>query len=145
MWCITISWRLWVCQKRTNGTHTETAWNPPETGQPYILVLNESLLMGGALDHTLVNPNQLCHYGTRFQDNLMPENSLSIITEYRDFILELLMVGAILFSNTHTTYDKQLQKFPHINLRSSHPWYTMKVFFQNDLYHCRRKLEGCNI
>ena len=37
--------------------------------------------MGDTLDHTLVNPNQLRHYGNRVQDNLMQEICVSVITE----------------------------------------------------------------
>ena len=47
----------------------------------YILVLHESLWMGDTLDHTLVNPNQLRHYGNRVEDNLMQEICVSVITE----------------------------------------------------------------
>ena len=47
----------------------------------YILVLHETLWMGDTLYHTWVNQNQLFHYGTRVQDNLISEITLSIITE----------------------------------------------------------------
>ena len=46
-----------------------------------MLVLHEALCMGNTLDHTLVNPNQLGHYGTQIQDNPMSEIPLSIIAE----------------------------------------------------------------
>ena len=61
--------------------NAETAWHSSDTGQTYILILHEALFMGDTLDHTLVNPNQLYHYGNRVQDNSMSEIPLSIITE----------------------------------------------------------------
>ena len=59
----------------------------------------------------------------------MSEISLSIITEYGEFSMELSVEGTILFDNTHTPSDNHLQEYPHINLSSPHPWYTMKVRF----------------
>ena len=41
----------------------ETDWKSLDTGQTYILVLHKALRMGDTLDHALVNPNQLRHYG----------------------------------------------------------------------------------
>ena len=41
-----------------------TAWQSPHTGETYILVFHEALWMGGSMNSTLVNPNQLRHYGT---------------------------------------------------------------------------------
>ena len=40
-----------------------TAWQSQHTGQTYILVFNEALWMGDSMDHSLINPNQLRHYG----------------------------------------------------------------------------------
>ena len=73
------------------------------------MVLHESLWMGDTLDHTLVNINQLRHYGTRVQDNLMSEITLSIITKYGEFSMELTMEVTIVYSKTHTPSDKQLR------------------------------------
>ena len=48
-----------------------TAYQSEYTGQTYILILNEALWMGNAMPHTLINPNQLRHFGTMVQDNPM--------------------------------------------------------------------------
>ena len=47
--------------------------------------------MGDTLYHTLVNPNELRRYGTRPQDKMMSESTLSIMTEDREFNIEILM------------------------------------------------------
>ena len=109
--------------------HAATVWHSPETGQTYILVLNEAQCTGNTLDHTLLNPNQLCNYRNRVQDNLMLESTLSIINEDGKFSTELSMKGTILFDNTHTPSDKQLRECPYFNLRSPHPSDPMKVCF----------------
>ena len=80
--------------------HAATAWQSKETGQTYILVLNESIWMGGTMSHTLINPNQLRHFGTKVQDNPMSDQPLSIITEDKGFCMELAMAGTIYHFDT---------------------------------------------
>ena len=46
-----------------------TAWDDPVSNQTYILVVNEALYYGTKLDHYLLNPNQIRHYGLNFWDN----------------------------------------------------------------------------
>ena len=46
-----------------------TAYDCPDTGQTYILLINESLYFGTSMKHSLINPNQLRHFGTIVQDN----------------------------------------------------------------------------
>ena len=108
-------------------------------GQTYILVLHEALWIGDKLYNTLFNPNQLRHYETQVQDKLMSESLLYIITTDREFSKKLSMEGTIVFANAHTSSDKQIRECPHINIGLQHPWYPMKVFFQNALNHWRRK------
>ena len=43
--------------------------------------------MVGNMDISIVNPNQLRHYGAKVQDNLMPADPLSIITEDNAFCI----------------------------------------------------------
>ena len=68
--------------------HAATAWQSIETGQTYILVLNESIWMGDTMSHTLINPNQLRHFGTKVQDNPMsnePINHCLLSLKIRNF------------------------------------------------------------
>ena len=46
-----------------------TAYDCPKTGRTYILIYNESLFYGNILDHSLINPNQMRHYGVNVWDN----------------------------------------------------------------------------
>jgi hypothetical protein len=106
-----------------------TAWQSPHTGQTYILVLNESLWMGDSMDHSLINPNQLRHFGTRVQDDPTSSYPLSVITEDNEFCMELSMEGTIVYANTHSPSEYELNTCPHINLSSPQPWNPMKVKF----------------
>ena len=109
--------------------HAATAWQSPETGQTYILVLNEALWMGDSMDHTLVNPNQLRHFGTHVQDNPTSSHPLSIITADNEFSMELSIAGTIVFADTHCPTEKELHDCPHIILTSHYPWNPHKVTF----------------
>ena len=109
--------------------HAATAWQSSHTGQTYILVLNEALWMGDQIDHTLINPNQLRHFGTKVQDDPTSLSPLSIITEDNEFCMELAMDGTIVYANTHTPSSVELETCPHIQLSSSYPWDPKNVEF----------------
>ena len=81
--------------------HAKISWQSSETGQTYILVLNEALWMGDNMDHYLVNPNHHRHCGNKVQYNPMSADPLSIITEDNKFYMEIAMDGTILYAKTH--------------------------------------------
>ena len=81
------------------------------------------------MDHSLVNPNQLRHYGTKVQDNPVSDRALSIVTENNDFCMELVMRGTIVYADTFTPSDKELHECPHIILSSPHTWDPHNVYF----------------
>ena len=99
-----------------------TAWQSTVTGQTYILVFHEALWMGDTLDHTLLNPNQLRHFGVRVQDDPTSPIPLSIISEDKEFRMGLQMKGTIVYTNTSTPTDAELHSCPHIELTSKYPW-----------------------
>ena len=114
-----------------------TAWQSSHTGQTYILVFHETLWMGDSMDSTLINPNQLRHYGTQVQDNPVSDLPLSIITEDNEFSMELKMAGTIIYADTHTPTDNELRTCKHITLSSPHQWNPHNVTFPKS----RRSLE----
>ena len=107
-----------------------TAWQSTLTGQIYILVINECIWMGDNMDHTLINPNQLRHFGTKVQDNPTLEEPLSIITEDKEFCMDLCMHGTICYADTFVPSEAELNSCPHIILTSNHPWDTLHVTFR---------------
>ena len=46
-----------------------TAWFDPMKNQIYIIFINEALYYETKLDHLLINPNKVWHYGTNFWEN----------------------------------------------------------------------------
>ena len=76
-----------------------TAWQSPDTGRIYTLIFNEALRMGDTLDHTLVIPNQLRHYGITVQDNPACDKLLYFMTEDSEFFVESKRKGIIIYSD----------------------------------------------
>ena len=87
--------------------------------------------MGDAMQHTLINPNQLRYYGVKVQDNPMLSEPLSIIKEDNSFNLELQIEGTNIFVDTHTPSDEELNTCKHIVLSSPHEWDPRTVKFTN--------------
>ena len=58
--------------------------------------------MGDSMNHSLINPNQLRHYGTVVQDNPVLNQPLYIMTEDTSFIMELKLKGTVIGSETFT-------------------------------------------
>jgi hypothetical protein len=46
-----------------------TAIQDPSTGEVYLLVVHEGLWYGDKMEHSLINPNQLQHFGVKVNDN----------------------------------------------------------------------------
>ena len=59
------------CNSITNVpiVQVATAWQSLDSGQVCILSFNEALWMGDSMTHSLVNPNQLHHFGVKVQDD----------------------------------------------------------------------------
>ena len=52
-----------------------TAWDVPKDNSTWLLITNEDLFYGDKLDHSLLNPNQICHFGNIFHHNLMTKKT----------------------------------------------------------------------
>ena len=97
-----------------------TAWQSPHTGQLCILIFNEAIWMGDQMNHSLLNPNQLRHHGTRVQDDPTSQYPLSIVTENNNFCMELSMASTIVYAETHAPSEHELNNYPYIQLSSPH-------------------------
>jgi hypothetical protein len=58
--------------------------------------------MGESLQHSLINPNQLRHFGTNVQDNPTHSDPMFIMSSDLSFNMELNMDGTTIFADTHT-------------------------------------------
>ena len=106
--------------------------------QEYILVFNKSLWMGDSLTHSLINPNQLCAFGTEVQDNPFSKERLSIQPASHDIAIPLQTLSTIIYANTRAPTDQELGQHPHIVLSSTADWDPHHVRFPSHALHCKR-------
>ena len=118
-----------------------TAWQCPTTGQVFILVFHEALWMGDTMTHSLINPNQLRHYGVHVQDDPTSRRPLSIITDDGNFAMEMQRKGTIISFSTHTPTQHELKSCPHIHLSSSQPWDPINVNFPNSSHSLEEEVD----
>ena len=98
-----------------------TLWTNNTDGQEFILVFNEALWMGDQLGHTLVNPNQVRAYGIPVQDN--PYNGQEALSiAHHEVTIPFNTDGTIIYCDTRTPTQKELEALPHIHLSSPHDW-----------------------
>ena len=91
------------------------------------MIFHEALWMGSLTEDSLINPNQLRHYGANVQDDPKSNRPLSLISDNGYFSMPLHRKGTIVYFDTHTPTQKELNTCPHINLSSQHPWNSPKV------------------
>ena len=99
-----------------------TLWTDQNDNQGYILVFNEALWMGDTLPHSLINPNQLCAYGTLVQDNPFPHDPLVIEPPNDDVTIPLTTLGTIIYADTRVPTQEELATLPHVVLTADSPW-----------------------
>ena len=85
-----------------------TAYTDQETGETFVLVINEALNMPNAMDDTLINPNQLRAFGTTVQDNPYSGAPLYISDPDENVIIPLTSKGTIILAETRTPTEHAL-------------------------------------
>ena len=111
-----------ICQVATGYTSA--------AGQRYILVFNEALWIP-ELESSLMNPNQLRHYGVTVQDNPFSPQPMVIQKEFDEdnFVGCLKSSGTNIYLDTWTPTDQDLQECHHIVLTSPRQWDPHKIKF----------------
>jgi hypothetical protein len=97
------------------------------------------------LDHSLLNPNQLRHYGTIVQDNPYCNEPMSITSPSGDFTACLQSMGTEIFIKTWAPSAADSQEYPHIVLCSSAPWNPRQVQFPGIAPNEQEEIEVQNI
>jgi hypothetical protein len=101
-----------------------TAWSDRMTGQCYVLIMNEVLYFGNDLDHSLINPNQICHNGFEVFDNPSKTDQawqMGIVLDEHNCI-PFLSTGTTIYFRTHYPSNYEMETLPHIVLTSDMPW-----------------------
>ena len=85
--------------------------------------------MGELLDHSLINPNQLCSHKVDVQDNPFGSVAMHIPSDNDDFVHPMQADGTTIFFDSRTPTNNELDNCPHIVLSSSNEWNPRDVQF----------------
>ena len=101
-----------------------TAYKNKKTGETVVLLFHESLFHGNKLDHSLMNPNQIRHYGISVWDNPFDkERSFGIGVDSETFI-PFCTIGTKIYFNTRTPSKKEMEICRTITMTSPEEWVT---------------------
>jgi hypothetical protein len=75
------------------------------------------------MDHSLINPNQLRHFGVMVHDNPFDTDHPLMIKELSDGVfIRFQIKGTTVFFDSHTPTSDELDNCRHIVLTSDNPW-----------------------
>ncbi len=98
------------------------------TGLNHVLVFPEALHPPN-LNHSLFNPNQSRHFGTKVQDNPCDSEPMSVTARDDSFTACLQSKGTDIFLTTWAPTTLDLEKYPHITLCGKQPWNPREIKF----------------
>ena len=99
-----------------------TAWDDPVTGETYILVIHEALYYRKRLDHSLINPNQIRHYGIDFWDNPYDKTKGTKIDVDDGITVGLSVKGTKILFESRAPTDQELKDCHKIHMTSKVEW-----------------------
>ena len=102
-----------------------TAFGNPNSGETFVLICNESLCLGDAMDNTLMNPNQLRANGIIADD--IPKHlshdptkaAHSIYAPQANLRIPLQLKGVISYFPSRYPTDKEIESCQWVELTSS--------------------------
>ena len=97
--------------------------------------------MNTTMEHTLVKPNQLQHFGVTVQDNPHSSSPLYIESPDRDFVLPLIVEGTTIMAHTRTPSGEELATCRHILLSSQTEWNPHIIQFPKAIQSVEEEIE----
>ena len=105
-----------------------TVFTTPD-GIDILLVGHEMIYFGNALPNSLINPNQIRHFGGSVQDDYTRTDADFGITLDNLFI-DFKMSGTITYFNSRTPTPTELDNLPQVTFTSDIPWNPKEVRLQ---------------
>ncbi|CAJ1929560.1 unnamed protein product [Cylindrotheca closterium] len=99
-----------------------TAFDCPQTGNTFILIINEALYYRNRLDHSLINPNQVQSFGIPLWDNPFDERRHVGIESKKIFIALKAIKGTKLLFDSRAPTEQELATCLHVDMTSKVPW-----------------------
>ena len=95
-----------------------SVWTSPDTGEEFLLVIDQALWFGSSLEHSLVNPNQIRDFGIPVWDDPYTTGKFGI--ELDSFDLPFDSVGTIVFFESRCPTAEERNTLPIILLTGDH-------------------------
>ena len=129
-----------------------TAWTD-RNGQTFILRLNQVLLFGDRLDHSLLCPNQLRHFGHKVDDvpvQFDRDSTHSIllrseVAASNEVTIPLMLKGVVSYFTSHYPTTHELDTCPHLNLTSDAVWDPNSPHLENLEYALTSRVEAVSV
>ena len=102
-----------------------TSYIHPESGETFVLVLNNALYMGSKLEHSLLCPNQSRSHGVIVDDvpiHLGPNATHSINFPNEGLTIPLKLRGCLLYLDCHYTTDQEMEECTWVDLTGPGNW-----------------------
>ena len=85
-------------------------------GVTYILIINKALYFGREMDHSLINPNQIRHFGIPVSDNAY-DGTRDLGIDHDDVFIPFETQGStVFFFETFVPLDDDIERSSHIVL-----------------------------
>ena len=92
-----------------------TSWEDPTTKHTYILIFHKSFYYEKKLNHSLINPKQVCYNDTKYWIKPKNQNGLSIIIDGGSKI-SLHLNGTKIKFHIRSTTKHELENCTHIDM-----------------------------
>jgi hypothetical protein len=89
--------------KEVMVTRCGMVWMSPNTGHEYLLVGDQMLLFRSQMDHSLINPNEICEYGIPIYDIPFSQSQFGIYCN--DDFIPFNTMGAIVYFESCVPMD----------------------------------------
>lgn len=86
-----------------------------DTGATYILIVNEALYFGPSLDHSLINPNQIRHFGIPVSDDPF-DRSRQFGIDHDELFIPFSTSGSTVYFESFLPTNEELEQCKHIVL-----------------------------
>jgi hypothetical protein len=116
-----------------------TAWTNKETGETVILYFHQVLWYGKQLEHSLLNPNQLRHYGRSVCDDVTDKSRLFGINIDDEFLIPFTMTGTNIFFKSRVPTKWEMENCRVIIMTHNRPNCVSNVRSSRFTYGCNIK------
>lgn len=106
-----------------------TAWTNEETGETVILYFHQVLWYGDKLNNSLINPNQLRHFGRPVCDDITDRNRTFGIDVDNEFVIPFTMEGTTISFTSRVPTRWEMENCRIFIMTDESPWIQPKLKF----------------